>query len=73
MGRPKGSKNKAKEVITEKKRGRPVGSTNKTKVIATKPEVVPSAPVEDTHMGISIPKNTNRGSSCWSNYECGII
>ena len=32
-GRPKGSKNKAKEVITEKKRGRPTGSKNAPKVI----------------------------------------
>jgi hypothetical protein len=61
MGRPKGSKNKAKEVITEKKRGRPVGSTNKTKVVATKPEAIPSATVEDTLMGVSITKKSNRG------------
>ena len=32
MGRPKGSKNKPKEVIAEKKRGRPAGSKNTPKV-----------------------------------------
>tara|TARA_R110002020_G_scaffold461438_1_gene680373 strand:- start:276 stop:692 length:417 start_codon:yes stop_codon:yes gene_type:complete len=32
-GRPKGSKNKPKEVIAEKKRGRPAGSKNTPKVI----------------------------------------
>ena len=32
-GRPKGSKNKPKEVVAEKKRGRPVGSKNTPKVV----------------------------------------
>ena len=32
-GRPKGSKNKPKEVVVEKKRGRPTGSKNTPKVI----------------------------------------
>ena len=60
-GRPVGSTNKPKEVAPAKKRGRPVGSSNKAKAVAQKPKVVSSAPVEDTHMGISIPKNPNRG------------
>lgn len=32
-GRPKGSKNKPKEVVAEKKRGRPAGSKNTPKVV----------------------------------------
>jgi len=60
-GRPVGSTNKPKEVAPVKKHGRPVGSSNKTKAVAQKPEVVPSAPVEDTPMGVPIPKKPNRG------------
>jgi len=60
-GRPVGSTNKPKEVAPAKKRGRPVGSSTKAKAVAQKPEVIPSAPVEDTPMGISIPQKPNRG------------
>ena len=60
-GRPVGSTNKPKEVAPAKKRGRPVGSSNKAKAVAQKPKVVPSAPVEDTPMGVPIPKKPNRG------------
>lgn len=74
-GRPAGSRNKVK--VAPVKRGRPVGSTNKPKEVApakrgrsvgkTKvvapviPEVIPSAPVEDTSMGVPIPKKPSRG------------
>ena len=60
-GRPVGSTNKPKEVAPAKKRGRPVGSSNKAKAVAQKPKVVSSAPVEDTPMGVPIPKKPNRG------------